>query len=549
MTGSAIITLYTAPAVFNVTGGGSLCDGGTGVSVNLDGSELSVDYYLYNGATTIGFVSGSGSAITFGPQTDAGDYTVVGYDLIHGCASDMNDTAKVIVNPLPVVYTVTGGGVYCAGSIGIAVGLDNSEAGVDYQLYVGSSATGTPVAGTGAAISFGPQTAAGTYTVAAMNATTTCINDMASSAMVAITPSVAPSVTMTSTALDTICAGTNITFTATPVNGGTLPTYEWSVNGTTTGTGPTYSYIPANGDVVKTVLTSNAVCPSPDTAEAVMTMTVTAVSVPTVAINISPNDTVCDSTFLTMTATSAFGGPSAAITWLRNGTIVGSGSSFSYYPTNNDIIFTTLNSDYRCRTTSLAFSVPRIISVVDPVIPTVSLSIQPGVIIGNGESDTLVATVTNGGTSPMYQWYRNGLPIAGATNSMYVSNAFHHMDSISVRVHRNDACALENFNSVILSVGVGINDVIFANSDINVLPNPSTGTFNIKGSVNAVNDPQIAVEITNMLGQVVYSRNVVAKHGMVNEEISLDNSIANGTYLLSMQSGADKKVIRLVVEH
>jgi hypothetical protein len=549
MTGNAIVTIYPTPTVFNVTGGGAYCDGGTGVTVDLDSSEVSVDYYLYNGTTLVSIVNGTGSPITFGLQTAAGGYVVTALDLLHGCTSSMSGTATVSINPLPAVYNVNGGGAYCAGGVGAVVVMDNSEVGVNYQLYVGGVAVGSPVTGTGSTISFGPQTTAGTYTAVATNATTSCVSDMTGSAVVTITTTVSPAVSISSTATDTICAGTNITFTAVPVNGGLLPAYSWSVNGVTTGTGPTYSYVPANGDVVKTVLTSSEVCPSPDTAAAVQTMTVVPISLPTVSVNVSPNDTVCDSTFISMTATTTFGGPSALVTWLKNGVAVATGSSYAYWPTNGDVIFTTLNSDYRCRLTSLTFSIPRVISVVEPIIPTVGLSISPGVIIAHGESDTLRANVTDGGDNPTYQWYRNGTAVPGATNAMYVSNTFQHNDSISVRVHRDDACALVNFNSVILSVGVGVSDVIFANSDINVMPNPSTGTFSIKGSVAAINDPKIAVEITNMLGQVVYSKEVIAMKGIVNEEISLDNSIANGTYLLSMKSGADKKVVRLVVEH
>ncbi|MCX6257553.1 MAG: hypothetical protein NTW49_06635, partial [Bacteroidia bacterium] len=60
-----------------------------------------------------------------------------------------------------------------------AIGLDNSETGVDYQLYIGGSTpVGLPVHGsTGNTITFGDQTAAGTYTVKATNNNTGCSND------------------------------------------------------------------------------------------------------------------------------------------------------------------------------------------------------------------------------------------------------------------------------------------------------------------------------------------------------------------------------------
>jgi hypothetical protein len=75
---------------------------------------------------------------------------------------------------LPTAYAVTGGGSYCPGGTGVAVGLANSQTNVTYQLKIGGVNTGSPVAGTGAAISFGLQTAAGTYTVAATNANSPC---------------------------------------------------------------------------------------------------------------------------------------------------------------------------------------------------------------------------------------------------------------------------------------------------------------------------------------------------------------------------------------
>ncbi len=55
--------------------------------------------------------------------------------------------------------------------------------------------------------------------------------------------------------------GTFVTFTATPVNGGSTPSYQWKVNGVNVGSGlPTYSYIPSYNDQVTCVLTSNYSC-------------------------------------------------------------------------------------------------------------------------------------------------------------------------------------------------------------------------------------------------------------------------------------------------
>ncbi|MCX6234148.1 MAG: M6 family metalloprotease domain-containing protein [Bacteroidetes bacterium] len=55
-----------------------------------------------------------------------------------------------------------------------------------------------------------------------------------------------------------VCEGTSVTFTATPTNGGTTPSYQWKVNGTYVGTdNPIYTYTPAANDVITCVLTSS----------------------------------------------------------------------------------------------------------------------------------------------------------------------------------------------------------------------------------------------------------------------------------------------------
>jgi hypothetical protein len=60
---------------------------------------------------------------------------------------------------------------------------------------------------------------------------------------------------------DTVCFGSDVTFTATPVNGGSSPIYQWKVNGGNAGdNSPTFSYIPVNGNVVTCEFTSSSIC-------------------------------------------------------------------------------------------------------------------------------------------------------------------------------------------------------------------------------------------------------------------------------------------------
>lgn len=71
--------LSAGPTAFNVTGGGSVCAGGLGILLGLDGSETDIDYTLFQDGVTTGItVAGTGAAIGFGEFSTAATYTVVG---------------------------------------------------------------------------------------------------------------------------------------------------------------------------------------------------------------------------------------------------------------------------------------------------------------------------------------------------------------------------------------------------------------------------------------------------------------------------------------
>ncbi len=85
-------------------------------------------------------------------------------------------------------------------------------------------------------------------------------------------------------------------------------------------------------------------------------------------------------------------------------------------------------------------------------------------------------------------------------------------------------------------------------SDIRLVPNPNNGVFTLKGTLGTTNDEEVSVEITDMIGQVVYKNTLMAHNGAINEKIQLSNTLANGMYILNLHSGAEQTVFHMVIE-
>jgi len=66
--------------------------------------------------------------------------------------------------PNPEQFNLVGDGTYCEGDQGAEISLDDSETGVNYELYKDNVTTGVVVAGSGAPLSFGYFTETGLYT-------------------------------------------------------------------------------------------------------------------------------------------------------------------------------------------------------------------------------------------------------------------------------------------------------------------------------------------------------------------------------------------------
>src|SRR5688572_25643541 len=279
-----------------------------------------------------------------------------------------------------------------------------------------------------------------------------------------VTAAVAPSVIIAADPAGAICAGINVTFTATPTNGGAAPSYQWKLNGNNVGTNSnTYSSNAlANGDVVTVVMTSSLGCASPTTATSnAITMVITASVTPSVTINATPGNTICTGSNATFTATPTNGGATPVYQWKLNGNNVGTNSNTysSNALANGDVVTVVMTSSLGCASPTTATSNGITMTVTAAVAPSVSIAANPGNTICTGTNVTFTATPTNGGATPVYQWKLNGNNV-GTNSNTYSNNALVNGDVVSVVMTSSLGCANPAFatsNEITLTVNPAVN--------------------------------------------------------------------------------------------
>lgn len=281
---------------------------------------------------------------------------------------------------------------------------------------------------------------------------------------------VVPSVSVVANPGNVICSGTSVTFTATPTNGGSTPSYQWKKNSSNVGTNSvTYTDNGiSNNDVITCVMTSNAACVNPSTATSnTVTMTVNSPVTPSVVINTAPGDTICSGTSVTFTATPTHGGSTPSYQWKKNGSNVGTNSD-TYVDNsivNNDAISCIMTSSETCVTTSTATSNTKTITVVSSLVPSVAIAATSANIC-SGISVTFTATPTNGGASPSYQWKVNGSNV-GTNSDTYTSSSLGNADVVTCDMTSSGSCATPatvTSNKIIMAVTPTVTPIVSISS-------------------------------------------------------------------------------------
>ena len=258
------------------------------------------------------------------------------------------------------------------------------------------------------------------------------------------------SVTIEANPTGAICEGTQVTFTATPTNGGSNPTYQWKINGDNVGTNSTtyQSSTLADGDKLTCVLTSNRPCVEDITVESnEITMTVDEKVQPSFNFGKTLDYCVGEANPETLPTTSNnnitghWERPlGTTVTTIQTATQTTTPDIYTFIPNANQCVSST--------NTTLE------VTIDDNVTPSVAIETDTEHTICTGTTVTFTATPTNGGDNPAYQWKVNGGNV-GTNSDTYSSSTLANGAIVTCVMTSDHPCALPTTatsNSITITV-------------------------------------------------------------------------------------------------
>jgi hypothetical protein len=261
-----------------------------------------------------------------------------------------------------------------------------------------------------------------------------------------------------------VCAGFPVTITATPVNGGANPTFQWKVNGVIVGANnPIYSYNPSNGDVVSCMLTSSLINAVGNPATS---------NVLSIAVYPGPTPTITGVTTVCSGTTGVVYTTEAGKTWY-NWSVSSGGTITSVIGLNTiTVTWNTVGS----QTVSVNYPEANGCSAPSPTVLNVAVNGvpgQPGIVSGP-------ISVCQGALGENY----SVSPVPNATSYVWTIPAW-----------------------VTLTAGAGTSSIT-----VNFPTPPNAGTFSVKG--------------TNVCGSGIQSPGLmVTSRAMLTGDITLNNVI------------------------
>ena len=174
-------------------------------------------------------------------------------------------------------------------------------------------------------------------------------------------------------------------------------------------------------------------------------------------------------------------------------------------------------------------------------LPVLTVSANPYTAIYPGQTTTLAVASSTTVPANGYQWYRNGVAVAGATGNTLVVD----VDGLGeYTVTANDANSCGNANTPSISITEAPNSILF------IYPSPNSGQFQVRYYSQAGNSPlPRLLNIYDSKGSRVYSKqyNIAAPYARMDVDLS---NLSAGIYHVELldRTGNRIKTGRVLIQ-
>lgn len=204
-----------------------------------------------------------------------------------------------------------------------------------------------------------------------------------------------------------ICLGESVQLQSSVQNQGLNPVYEWLVNGTSVGNAASYTFQPADQDMVQCMLTSSENCLTGNPAFSnTITITAAAQLTPSIAIS-TPTTIVCEGTTVIVESTFENGGAQPTYQWFANGSEVSTDAILQFAPTDGAVVYCVMTSNAGCLTAPSATSGTIVFDVEAVELTSITISANQLELCA-GSTAVANAEYTGGGDSPLFEWFIDG---------------------------------------------------------------------------------------------------------------------------------------------
>lgn len=262
------------------------------------------------------------------------------------------------------------------------------------------------------------------------------------------------------------CAGDSLAFLATVTNGAS-PSFQWLIDGNNVGSNsPDFGTTALqNGQTVSCVVTNTGGASATSNG---LSITVNPLVTPTISIS-TPSTTFCAGEPVVFSSQVTNQGTAPTYQWKVNSTSAGTNSAAftSSSLSNGDTVRCLLTSNEQCISSGTALSNFVVLTQALSVLPTITIAASDDSICA-GESISFTSAISNGGSTPSYQWKLNGVNV-GTNSSTFNSSNISNNDTVTCTLTSSSSCtSASSANSSALKITVSPNPIVSVSPSGNV---------------------------------------------------------------------------------